>query len=361
MLWPEQRQADLTQKIHRLVSSPTRRFCYLHSTILHDNLPKSLSQNPHAWDDTQRIVGDSWQQVEIQKSYNEPCFYILTAHGSDNSELLWELRAKAHPDSVFSLWYWDNHVAYNDNFKVALATDLNFISHNLGVPGYLTNPASAVAAHIPLCCAQFGMDEIRQEIASSLHTPRSNQGLFNYVVYENAPRAQMMRQWQAELGQLAEFKLMPSNDRTRYWNLSRHERFQEWSRYKCSVVVPLVNDLSTRVFDALAAGQIPIIPESVQDFDTVCSREQQAQLGIVRIPELSAVALAQGIAEAVTNFDALGAQGVVARSEYVVNHGMLGHRLLAMLDVTKSIGTGHAQLVFGKGPNGIASYLNQKT
>lgn len=359
MHWPEQRQADLTKKIQKLVASPTRRFCYLHSTILHENLPKSLSQNPHAFEDTNQIVGPTWQQVEIQNSYDAPCFYVITQHGSDSSQVLWELRVKAHPDSVFALWHWDNHVAYNDNFKSALATDLNFISHNLGVPGYLTNSASAIAAHIPLCCAQFGINEIRQEISTHLHALRSNKGLFNYVVYENAPRAQMMRQWQAELGELAEFKLMPSNDRTRYWNLTRHERFQEWSGYKCSVIVPLVSDLSTRVFDALAAGQIPIVPEDIKDLDVVCPREQQAQLGIVRIPKLSGVDLAQGIMQAVANFDALGAQGVIARSEYVINHGMLGHRLSHMLDILSEIASGTARLVFGRGPNGIASYLNR--
>lgn len=359
MLWPEQRQADLTQKIQRLVASPTRRYCYLHSTILHENLPKSLSQNPYAFEDTNRIVGNSWEQVEIHNSYHSPCFYIITAHGSDNSEFLWELKAKSHRDSVFALWYWDNHVAYNDNYKVALATDLNFISHNLGVPGYLTNPVSAVADHVPLCCAQFGATEIRQEIATDLHMPRSNKGLFNYVVYENAPRAQMMREWEQELGELAEFKLMPSNNRTRYWSLSRHERFQEWSNYKCSIIVPLVKDLSTRVFDALAAGQIPIVPEEIHDLDSVCSRELQAQLGIVRIPALTAQDLAIGIQQAVTNFDRLGSEGVIARSEYVIQQGLLGHRLLQMLQTLSSIANGSTQLVFGNGPNGIGCYLNR--
>lgn len=359
MLWPEQRQADLTQKIKRLCALPERTYCYLHSTILHENLPKSLSQNPYAFEDTNRIVGNGWQQVEIQNSYQTPCFYVITAHGSDNSQLLWELKTKAHPDSVFSLWYWDNHVAYNDNYKVALATDLNFISHNLGVPGYLTNPVSAVADHVPLCCAQFGADEIRQEIASELHTPRSNRGLFNYVVYENAPRAHMMREWERELGDLAEFKLMPSNDRTRYWDLSRYERFQEWSSYKCSIIVPLVKDLSTRVFDALAAGQIPIVPEEIQDLDSVCSRELQSQLGIVRIPALTAHDLSIGIQQAVANFDKLGANGIIARSEYVVQQGLLGHRLLHMLQTLTAIANGTSNLVFGHGPNGIGCYLNK--
>jgi L-rhamnose mutarotase len=359
MLWPEQRQADLTKKIKRLVESPSRAYCYLHSTILQENLPKSLSQNPYAFEDTNRIVGQSWKQVGIQDSYQEPCFYIITAHGSDNSQFLWELKAKSHRDSVFALWYWDNHVAYNDNYKVALATDLIFISHNLGVPGYLTNPVSAVAEHVPLCCAQFGANEIHQEIALDLHAPRSNKGLFNYVVYENAPRAQMMRNWELELGDLAEFKLMPSNDRTRYWDLTRHERFKEWSNYKCSVIVPLVKDLSTRVFDSLASGQIPIVPEEIQDLDIVCSRELQTQLGIVRIPALTSQDLAVGIEQAVANFDALGTNGVIARSEYVIQSGLLGHRLLQMLQTIKAISNESSHLVFGNGPNGIGAYLNR--
>lgn len=359
MLWPEQRQVDLTQKIQRLVAAQERRYCYLHPPLWLNLLPQKLNENPFLKDDCNNIVPPDWIMTEESEALKYPCFYIITAHGSDISKDIWKLRSRAHPESVFALWHWDNHVSYNDNFKSALAVDLNFISHNSGVPGYLTNPISAVIQHIPLCCVQFGASEIRELINKSLISTRSNKSLFNYVVYENAPRAQMMRQWEVELAELAEFKLMPSSNRERYWNLSREDRFKEWSNYKSSVIIPLVQDLSTRVFDALATGQIPIIPEEINDFDTICPKELQNELGIVRIKELTSENLKIAIQQAVLNFDRLGVQGIINRSQYVLNQGMIGHRIKQMLSCINAIDISKKSLTFGIASNGIGCYIQK--
>lgn len=354
MLWPEQRQADLTQKIKRLVASPTRRFCYLHSTILHENLPKALSENPHAFLDTNQIVGTNWDQLDIQHSYNEPCFYIITAHGSDMSEAIWAIRAKAHHDSVFSVWFWDNHVAYNDNFKTALAADLCYISHNLGVPGYLTNPISAVLRHIPACCAQFGKQELVESIQSR-PSNRIDKAIFNYVIYDKAPRSQLIHTLSNQISHCADFKLMESNDRNRYWGLTRQQRIDEWKSYKSSVILPLVNDLSTRVFDALATGQIPIIPDTVNDLENVIPIEIQQQLGIVRFDDFSTKGIEAAVEKSLKLFDAQGHEGVIHRSRFISDAHLVGHRIKAMLE---SITERNYNPILGTGSSGLGIYAS---
>jgi hypothetical protein len=352
MLWPEQRQADLTQKIQRLVASPVRRYCYLHSTILHDSLPKALSENPHAFEDTDYIVGPSWQQVEIKNSYDAPCFYVLTAHGSDISELIWGIRAKAHRDSVFAIWFWDNHVAYNDNYKTALAADLCYISHNISVPGYLTNPVSAVVEHIPACCAQFGRQELTELVQNSC-APRTHKAIFNYVIYDKAPRSQLIHALSHQLNACADFKLMESHDRNRYWGQTRNQRVSEWTSYKSSVILPLVNDLSTRVFDALATGQVPVIPDNVHDLDNVIPPHVQQDLGIVRFHEFSPQAIEEAIGQALNEFDRQGHEGVIKRSKFVSDFHMVGHRIHAMLH---SITAKQYNPIFGTGALGLGVY-----
>jgi hypothetical protein len=247
-------------------------------------------------------------------------------------------------------------VGYEGNYRSALACDFNFISHNAGVPGYLYNPVSPLVGHIPACTTQFGLNEIITERKLSLQQERIAKGLFNYVTYEQAPRTTVIAQLSHDLPDVADFKLMPSGERTRYWQMSRSKRFMEWAAYKCSVIVPLNKDLSTRVFDALATGQIPVVPEEVQDLDMLLPRATQLAMGIVRIPDLSSAHVRAGIAQAIQNFDAAGPEGVVARSDYVLQQGHLVHRVQSILDACAHIASGHITLSFGRGQQGIAAY-----
>ena len=188
--------------------------------------------------------------------------------------------------------------------------------------------------------------------------PRSDKGLFNYVIYENAPRAALMRGLSETLADVAEFKLMPSHDRTRYWMQSREARFVEWASYKCCVIVPLVADLSTRVFDALATGQIPIVPRDVKDLDIVIPPATQEALGIVRIENLDSQNVRAGISQAISNFDRDAHSGVLARLNYVLGQAMTGHRIQAMLQHIEAIYQHKNKLVFGRGANGIGAYVS---
>lgn len=335
MLWPEIRQEELKRKIKHLFDLPDRSYCYLHSTKLNSELPKSLSENPFAFEDCNHIVGPSWKQIDIKNSYQKPCLYIITAHGSDISDLVWKIRAQSHVDSVFCLWFWDNHVAYDANFKCTLASDLNFISHNIGVPSYLVNPVSSVVAHIPACSAQFGKNELLDIIEIFNPSDRSEKCLFNYVIYDNAPRSELIKKMSLTLHDVGDFKLMPSNDRTRYWELPREKRLQEWAEYKCCVIFPLVQDLSTRVFDALGTGQIPIIPNNVFDLDVVIPVKKQIELGIVRISNFNDSSIRDAISIAVNNFNDQGVEGVRNRLIYVAENHLLGHRIKEIISTIK--------------------------
>jgi hypothetical protein len=356
-MWPTENQARLKSNIN-LILKENRNYCYLNPTVLSGESSDGVF-NPTYFDDVSSIVKNNWTQLKLEDSYHYPCVYIITAHGSDISSLIWDLRAIAHQKSVFCLWHFDNHVAYFDNYKAAISCDFNFISHNAGVPGYLTNSASCVVAHIPLCCVQFGINEIKEYALNASKKERISKGLFNYITYENAPRTSLIRQLSQELGDLGEFKLMPSEDRSRYWSMSREERVCEWGDYKCSVIIPLVEDLSTRVFDALATGQIPIIPESVLDLDSAIPIDTQRSLGIVKIKDLSTENVTDGIKKAINNFDQAGPSGVIDRIEYFLNNATAGHRLALILNSIESIGSDNEKIIFGRGPNGTGLYISK--
>jgi hypothetical protein len=360
-MWPTEYQEKLKIRIKNIFTSSTvKNFCYVNPSFLEGNDKEGVFNTTY-FSDINSIVTNEWLQLELENSYELPCVYIVTAHGSDISNLIWSLRARAHPSSIYCLWHFDNHVAYLENYKSAIAVDFNFISHNTGVPGYLTNPISSIVEHVPACCVQFGLDEIKENITKNPYYTRSSKALFNYIIYDSAPRTSIIMQLKENIRDIADFKLMHSSDRTRYWSMDKKERILEWTSYKCSVIVPLVQDLSTRVFDALATGQIPIIPEEILDLDTIITNEIQAALGIVRIKNLSAASVRAGISEAIEIFDQQGLEGTVNRAEYILSNGTTGHRISSILASLTKIATNQKELIFGQGANGCGIYVNSKS
>ena len=255
---------------------------------------------------------------------------ILTAHGSDLSVPIWNLRRKLSDDAMVAVWFWDNHLSHMNNLRTALAADFVFPSHAY-IAHYLFNPVSVVAGSIPACSAQWTGDEAQRILLSHAGRPRAPKALLNYVDYEFSWRSGLLRELAASCRD-ADVLLMPPNERSRYFSKTREQRLAEWLHYKATVILPVDKDLSTRVFDALLAGQIPIVPLMVSDFDRVIPPQVQAELGIVRVNGLNTGEIQAAIAEALRRFDAMGAEGVERRQQFVLRHHMLHQRVAGIMD-----------------------------
>jgi hypothetical protein len=229
---------------------------------------------------------------------------------------------------VLAIWLWDNHISMVSNSRVAREADVVFPSHAYE-SAYLANPDSILGPHAPACCAQWARQEAGRLFAAHGNGPRSGQLLVNYVDYAFSPRSALLRALAAQAPE-ADVLLMAPERRERYFSMTPAERFQEWARYKCTAILPVDADLSTRVFDALLAGVVPIVPRTLRDFDVVVPPAVQEALGIVRIDEPTVDALRAAAREAVRRFDALGAAGAAARHLYVLDNHLLADRVRAM-------------------------------
>lgn len=206
---------------------------------------------------------------------------IITAHGSDLSKALVELRMNVAEDAIIAVWLWDNHIAHRENLMTAHAADFIFPSHAYA-SGYLANPDSVMGTHVAACTAQWTRAEAARFFTLLKDEPRSDKLLVNYVDYTFSRRAELLKQIAAELPE-AEVLVMHAEDRTRYFSKTPFERFSEWARYKSTIILPVDRDLSTRVFDALLAGLVPVVPDTIVEFDRIVPSAIQTQLGIVRI------------------------------------------------------------------------------
>lgn len=274
----------------------------------------------------------------------------------EDAQRIWELRANLGPEAIIAVWLWDNHTAYIPNLRAAQAADLVFFSHS-SHSDYLQNPASALVGHVPACSAQWRHDD-----AAKLHerfsgAARRSELLVNYVEYPHAEERNRVIAAVREGIPEAAVLSMPAGDRKRYFCKDRAERFAEWARHKTTLILPLCEDLSTRVFDALLCGVVPIVPTNIPDFDLVIPDEVQQELGIVRITsyEIDEIRNAWRTAEA--NFDRLGPSGVEARHRHVLDNHLLINRITELLQITYMLATEALHLRFRNGAQGHALYV----
>jgi len=165
--------------------------------------------------------------------------------------------------------------------------------------------------------------------------------LVNYVDYKWAWRTELLRALAAEAPE-AEVVTMAAESRERYFGKSAAERFREWAGYKCTVVLPVDKDLSTRFFDALLAGLVPVVPRLVEDFDHVVPPADQEKLGIVRIDGVELAAVREGARKALACFDRMGQAGAQARHRYALENHLLGNRVHVLLNGMRQIADGSA-------------------
>jgi hypothetical protein len=331
---------QLMQSIAAAFAKPVTRFAFIPSTEcdwLH-YFPDGDAQ------DIQVGLGPTLHQARYPQDLASADILILTGHGADLSPFIAELRRQISRDALVAVWLWDNHWSRVNNLRTAMAADFIFPSHRFAA-NYLACPRSVLAGHMPSCCAQWTREEAAAYFEQRVALPRSDRLLLNYVVYDVSSRSRLLEQLKAEMPQ-ANVLLMDRNDRSRYFDKSRADRFGEWMAHKATLILPVDRDLSTRVFDALLAGEVLLVPTTILDFDKVIPPARQEELGIIKLPSLDIDTIREAATLAVRIFDEKGVEGARARHRYVLDNHMTVHRVAAILHAMKEIARGRFAVDF---------------
>lgn len=326
-----QRAEALEAHFHRLHEKSVIRWTWVPapSTVLLNYFSRDAHQ------ELGRFGGFEYHEADEHIDWSLIDLLILPAHGSDVSQRIIDLRLK-NPNMLIALWLWDNHLAQVNNLKSVWMSDIYFPSH-LSEADYLLNVQAPFGLHVPACTAQWSIAEASECMKEFISLPRSNELLLNYVDYKFAWRSEVLARLRAELPGVAAL-VMPSNDRGRYFAKSGRERLLEWASHKSTVILPVMRDLSTRFFDSLLAGLVPIVPRLVADFDQVIPPEDQQRLGIVRVDDLETATVAKAVEVANALFDAMGEEGVQRRVDYVLGRHMFSHRIHSLLTAIRAGG-----------------------
>jgi hypothetical protein len=247
---------------------------------------------------------------------------ILCCHLQGEEAALFELRQRGLA-RLYGVWFWDNHHHQRINLRTAMLADLVFVSH-WHERQYLNLPAALAAAHVPAYSRQWSPGAIARHYPAGLPAERRN-GLFGgFGRYS----------WANERNRLIEglMAACPEHGLTlgnvdAYFQISAADRLRTWIEHKVHLIVPINRDVSTRIFEALMTGQIPLVPDDIPDFDRVIDLRIQEALPIIRYRAHSVESAEAGWRQGLMLFDGGGAAGVLRRHEFARDRHSLAARL----------------------------------
>jgi hypothetical protein len=228
-------------------------------------------------------------------------------------------------DTIFLGWDYDNHHWMEASLMLAAHSDLYFPAHNENM--YLLSKMNALTCGpVPCATVQWSQRFLAEHLEQMLHTERSDQPLGMHFFYQAFA---FRNQTVVTLGK--HYPNVGFADRA-FQKKTPGDRLGEWIAHKTHWIVPVLNDVPIRIFDALSTGGVPILPEALRFLAPVATlpREHVVFYGPEDIIEPQAV-----VARAQALFDEGGAAGIVARHELGLTQHHAADRLARMLDMAR--------------------------
>lgn len=229
--------------------------------------------------------------------------------------------------TIFVAWDWDNHHWLDVSTFLAAHSDLYAPAHHENL--YLLTRFNWLTAG-PVYCGtvQWSRKFLTEYFAEILTSERSNNPLGKHIPY--APfrfRMQII----TTLNQ--HYSSIGFSDRT-FHSRTSEDRFKEWYSYKAHWIVPVLNDVPIRIFDALVTGGIPIVPESLRLLPPVNEIDRNSILfyGPQEIVNPKNI-----VAKANELFDKGGSEKLVERYNYALNFHHGDSRIKQLLEYVNEV------------------------
>jgi hypothetical protein len=224
-------------------------------------------------------------------------------------------RAAEDPDFISAVWFRDHHHIYRRNLELARQVDFVFPGHQYKHE-YLRATNMNVLSVIPMCCGQWPDRMLAQLFEEALEKPRSDALYGGYGFYPRyRARTAFIDRIGAEIPGSKVVQWRPAMEGN-YLSLSQEDRFRDWLSYKVSAVVNTDFCVPNRVFDALAAGQIPLVPHGLSQFEAVIPADAQRALPVIRYSDFDIESLRSAYAQALEAFETGGRNAMIRRHMY---------------------------------------------
>ena len=212
--------------------------------------------------------------------------------------------------TIFAVWDWDNHHWLDNSSFAAAHADVYAPAHHENL--YLLtryNPSTLG----PVYCAtvQWSKAFLADHIGDIIGTERTDQPLGMHVPYGSFTYRNRVVTTLSQHFPKVGFSSHSFHHRT------AEDRLLEWCQHKLHWIVPVLNDVPIRLFDALITGGIPLVPESMRYLPPVrdIDRRHIAFYGPEDIVNPGPL-----VQRALRLFDEGGLEGMVARHRHALAH-----------------------------------------
>lgn len=223
--------------------------------------------------------------------------------------------------TCFIGWDWDNHHWLELSTFLAAHSDIYAPAHHENL--YLLSRYNWLTCG-PVYCAtvQWSRRFLTDHLSEMLQADRSAEPLGKHIPYTPFRfRLQVI----TTLSQ--HYSSIGFSDRT-FHVRTPGERLREWYSHKMHWIVPVLNDVPIRIFDALVTGGIPIVPESLRLLPPVNAISLEH---ILFYNPADIVSPKNLVARANTLFDEGGHDRIAERHRYALEHHHGNSRIRQML------------------------------
>lgn len=206
---------------------------------------------------------------------------------------------------IFVVWDWDNHHWLSLSYPLAAISDIYCPSHYENL--YQLTRFNAATVPVPCGIVQWPAAFLEAHAAELLQVERSDQPLGRHIMYGGF---QYRNQVIATLSQRYPGVGFSTQQ---FHELTPEQKFEEWLRHKLHFIVPVLNDVPIRLFDAWVTGGIPLVPESLR-FSPVFADVNADDIAFYSAADL--IEPAALVARACRLFDDGGAAAIRRRHHY---------------------------------------------
>lgn len=231
------------------------------------------------------------------------------------------------PGTVFVAWDWDNHHWLELSTFLAVHSDLYAPAHHENLYP-LTRFNWLTAGPVYCGSVQWSKPFLAEHLPELLETERVNDPLGMHIPY--AP-FRFRNQVLATLNQ--HYPTIGFSDRS-FHERTPADRLREWCSHKSHWIVPVLNDVPIRIFDALITGGIPIVPDSLRFLPPVHDIDRKHILFYAPQDVLAPQAI---VAKAREMFDEGGHEGILERHRFALKYHHGAARMEQMLKAVREV------------------------
>ena len=214
------------------------------------------------------------------------------------------------PKTIFAIHDYDNHHWIPNNIQAAIFADVYIPSHqDENLLSSRVNPN--VIGGIPCGSNQWTMEFIYSHAKELVVCKRSEEPLGKYYFYEKFIYRNKV------ISTLAQSYPTISLLNGDFHSLSQEQKWAEWCSHKLHWVIPVLNDLPIRFFDALITGGLPIVPNGLKPFIAALGVPENFYLTYGPLDILNPKDL---ISRSNRVFDSEGKNGITERYQYALEN-----------------------------------------